>query len=52
MHEFPIYTVFIDHPEAKILFDTCNPNAMGDNGRWITVTQKRFHTLRRSMSFT
>ena len=22
MHEFPIYTVFIDHPEAKILFDT------------------------------
>ena len=46
MHEFPIYTVFIDHPEAKILFDTaCNPNAMGDNGRWITVTQKRFHTL-------
>ena len=29
MHEFPIYTVFIDHPEAKILFDTaCNPNAM------------------------
>ena len=33
MHEFPIYTVFIDHPEAKILFDTaCNPNAMGDNG--------------------
>ena len=32
MHEFPIYTVFIDHPEAKILFDTaCNPNAMGDN---------------------
>ncbi|OFV29988.1 MBL fold metallo-hydrolase [Staphylococcus sp. HMSC14D10] len=43
MHEFPIYTVFIDHPEAKILFDTaCNPNAMGDNGRWITVTQKAF----------
>ena len=26
MHEFPIYTVFIDHPEAKMLFDTaCNP---------------------------
>ena len=25
MHEFPIYTVFIDRPEAKILFDTaCN----------------------------
>ena len=46
MHEFPIYTVFIDRPEAKILFDTaCNPNAMGDNGRWITATQKRFHTL-------
>ncbi|MGD6887187.1 AhlS family quorum-quenching N-acyl homoserine lactonase [Staphylococcus shinii] len=43
MHEFPIYTVFIDHPEAKILFDTaCNPNAMGENGRWISATQKAF----------
>ncbi|PHK49953.1 AhlS family quorum-quenching N-acyl homoserine lactonase [Staphylococcus edaphicus] len=43
MHEFPIYTVFIDHPDAKILFDTaCNPNAMGDNGRWISATQKAF----------
>ncbi|WP_251521733.1 MULTISPECIES: AhlS family quorum-quenching N-acyl homoserine lactonase [Staphylococcus] len=43
LHEFPIYTVFIDHPDAKILFDTaCNPNAMGDEGRWITATQKAF----------
>ncbi|MFZ8100141.1 AhlS family quorum-quenching N-acyl homoserine lactonase [Staphylococcus arlettae] len=43
MHEFPIYTVFIDHPDAKILFDTaCNPNAMGENGRWISATQKAF----------
>ncbi|ASE58406.1 AhlS family quorum-quenching N-acyl homoserine lactonase [Staphylococcus saprophyticus] len=43
MHEFPIYTVFIDHPDAKILFDTaCNPNAMGDSGRWISATQKAF----------
>lgn len=43
MHEFPIFTVFIDHPDAKILFDTaCNPNSMGDNGRWITPTQKAF----------
>jgi len=43
MHEFPIFTVFIDHPDAKILFDTaCNPNAMGENGRWIESTQKAF----------
>ncbi|MBN6204521.1 AhlS family quorum-quenching N-acyl homoserine lactonase [Staphylococcus saprophyticus] len=43
MYEFPIYTVFIDHPDAKILFDTaCNPNAMGDSGRWISATQKAF----------
>ena len=41
--EFPIYTVFIDHPEAKILFDTaCNPNAMGENGRWPYPTQNGF----------
>ncbi len=43
MVEFPIYTVFIDHPEGKILFDTaCNPNAMGSEGRWIEQTQKAF----------
>ncbi|MCD8802979.1 N-acyl homoserine lactonase family protein [Mammaliicoccus sciuri] len=43
MFEFPIYTVFIDHPEANILFDTaCNPNSMGENGRWINQTQKAF----------
>ena len=43
MVEFPVYTVLIDHPEGKILFDTaCNPEAMGENGRWGEVTQKTF----------
>ncbi|MFF2907805.1 N-acyl homoserine lactonase family protein [Paenibacillus sp. NPDC057934] len=38
--EFPIYTVLIDHPEGKILFDTaCNPNSMGPEGRWAESTQ-------------
>lgn len=38
--EFPIYTVLIDHPEGKILFDTaCNPNSMGTQGRWAQSTQ-------------
>lgn len=41
--EFPIYTVLIDHPEGKILFDTaCNPNAMGQDGRWGQMTQQMF----------
>ncbi|WP_259548138.1 N-acyl homoserine lactonase family protein [Heyndrickxia sp. FSL K6-6286] len=41
--EFPIYTVLIDHPEGKILFDTaCNPNSMGEKGRWEEITQKTF----------
>ncbi|MBX6394967.1 MAG: N-acyl homoserine lactonase family protein [Alicyclobacillaceae bacterium] len=41
--EFPIYTVLIDHPEGKILFDTsCNPNSMGPQGRWAEVTQSMF----------
>ncbi|ALS25223.1 MULTISPECIES: AhlS family quorum-quenching N-acyl homoserine lactonase [Paenibacillus] len=41
--EFPIYTVLIDHPEGKILFDTaCNPNSMGPSGRWAESTQKAF----------
>lgn len=41
--EFPIYTVLIDHPEGKILFDTsCNPNSMGNKGRWAEATQKTF----------
>ncbi|GEN82860.1 N-acyl homoserine lactonase AiiB [Sporosarcina luteola] len=41
--EFPVYTVLIDHPEGKILFDTaCNPNSMGDDGRWSEATQKAF----------
>ncbi|RKD76057.1 metallo-beta-lactamase superfamily protein [Sinobaca qinghaiensis] len=41
--EFPIYTVLIDHPDGKILFDTaCNPNSMGPEGRWIEATQKTF----------
>lgn len=39
--EFPIYTVLIDHPEGKILFDTaCNPNSMGVEGRWAESTQQ------------
>jgi len=39
--EFPIYTVLIDHPEGKILFDTaCNPNSMGSEGRWAQSTQQ------------
>ncbi|MGZ9585598.1 AhlS family quorum-quenching N-acyl homoserine lactonase [Paenibacillus marinisediminis] len=41
--EFPIYTVLIDHPEGKILFDTaCNPNSMGPQGRWAESTQQAF----------
>ncbi|QKS70124.1 N-acyl homoserine lactonase family protein [Paenalkalicoccus suaedae] len=41
--EFPVYTVLIDHPEGKILFDTaCNPNSMGADGRWGQITQKMF----------
>jgi N-acyl homoserine lactone hydrolase len=41
--EFPIYTVLIDHPEGKILFDTsCNPNSMGSQGRWAESTQQMF----------
>ncbi|WAH44598.1 N-acyl homoserine lactonase family protein [Alicyclobacillus fastidiosus] len=44
--EFPVYTVLIDHPEGKILFDTaCNPNGMGKNGRWIEATQNLFPYL-------
>lgn len=40
--EFPVYTVLIDHPEGKILFDTaCNPNAMGPDGRWGNLHKKR-----------
>ncbi|WP_371826333.1 N-acyl homoserine lactonase family protein [Alicyclobacillus fastidiosus] len=43
MVEFPIYTVLVDHPEGKILFDTsCNPNSMGPSGRWAEVTQSTF----------
>ncbi|MGO0060652.1 AhlS family quorum-quenching N-acyl homoserine lactonase [Brevibacillus fluminis] len=41
--EFPIYTVLIDHPEGKILFDTaCNPESMGPEGRWSQTTQSMF----------
>lgn len=41
--EFPIYTVLIDHPEGKILFDTaCNPDSMGPQGRWSEATQQAF----------
>ncbi|AQU80094.1 MULTISPECIES: N-acyl homoserine lactonase family protein [Planococcus] len=43
MATFPVYTVLIDHPEGKILFDTaCNPNSMGAEGRWGKVTQSLF----------
>lgn len=42
--EFPVYTVLIDHPEGKILFDTaCNPNGMGEGGRWPEEVQKILH---------
>lgn len=41
--EFPVYAVLIDHPEGKILFDTgCNPDSMGESGRWPKDTQKMF----------
>ena len=41
--EFPVYTVLIDHPEGKILFDTaCNPNGMGKEGRWPEMMQLAF----------
>ncbi|UTW08086.1 N-acyl homoserine lactonase family protein [Pseudomonas benzenivorans] len=42
--EFPIFTVLIDHPDGKVLFDTaCNPNSMGENGRWPKEIQDMFH---------
>lgn len=41
--KFPVYTVLIDHPDGKILFDTaCNPESTGLNGRWGTATQSLF----------
>lgn len=44
--KFPICTVFIDRPEAKILFDTaCNQEGMAGEdyeGRWGPNTQKAF----------
>lgn len=41
MIEFPIYSVLIDHPEGKILFDTsCNPDSMGPQGRWSESTSR------------
>lgn len=43
MVKFPVYTVLIDHPEGKILFDTaCNPESTGLNGRWGKATQSLF----------
>ncbi|MFB4161209.1 N-acyl homoserine lactonase family protein [Geomicrobium sp. JSM 1781026] len=43
MVKFPIYTVLIDHPEGKILFDTaCNPDSMGSEGRWPDAVQVGF----------
>ncbi|MEH7253799.1 N-acyl homoserine lactonase family protein [Neobacillus niacini] len=39
----PIFTVLIDHPEGKILFDTaCNPDSMSPGGRWDPFTQALF----------
>lgn len=39
--EIPVYTVLIDHPKGKILFDTgCHPDSMGENGRWPIKAQK------------
>jgi len=47
--KFPICTVFIDRPEAKILFDTaCNQEGMAGEdheGRWGPNTLKAFPTL-------
>ncbi|QSO45846.1 N-acyl homoserine lactonase family protein [Alicyclobacillus mengziensis] len=44
--EVPVYTVLIDHPEGKILFDSaCHPHAMGENGRWPKMTQETFEWL-------
>lgn len=41
--KFPVYAVLIDHPEGKILFDTgCNPEGMGENGRWSEGVQNMF----------
>ncbi len=46
MFEFPIYTVFIDHPEAKILFDTaCNRNSMGKTVDGLTKLKKHSRIL-------
>lgn len=42
----PIYSVLVDHPQGKILFDaSCNPNSMGEHGRWSTSQQKLFPWL-------
>ena len=44
--EFPIYTVLIDHPDGKILFDTaCHPEGMGKQGRWPIPCRKCFLTM-------
>lgn len=42
--EFPVYTVLIDHPDGKVLFDTaCHPDGMGENGRWPSAIQNLLH---------
>jgi len=42
--EFPIYTVLIDHPDGKILFDTaCSPKGMGEDGTWPQAVQQMFN---------
>ncbi|MEL3962627.1 N-acyl homoserine lactonase family protein [Lysinibacillus endophyticus] len=36
----PVWTLLIDHPEGKILFDAAiHPDAQGENGRWIKKEQ-------------
>ncbi|MFB5190672.1 N-acyl homoserine lactonase family protein [Alicyclobacillus fastidiosus] len=41
--DIPIYSVLVDHPDGKILFDaSCNPNSMGEHGRWPMSQQKLF----------
>ena len=41
MVEYPVYTVLIDHPEGKVLFDTaCHPDSM--KGHWPDYLKKSF----------
>jgi N-acyl homoserine lactone hydrolase len=41
--QIPIAAHLIEHPEGNVLYDTgCNPNCMGENGRWGPEFQKLF----------